>query len=61
MSHSKTIDEIFREGTEIDKALRRGVREALIRHKKLGFPIVIARDGNIVWIQPEDIRIPEEE
>jgi hypothetical protein len=61
MAKQKTIEEIFREGTEIDKALRKGVRKALLEHKKLGYPIVVARDGKPVWIQPEDIDVDEKE
>ena len=57
MSKQKTIEEIFREGTEIDKALRKAVRRALLEHKKLGQPIVVSRGGKPVWIQPEDINI----
>lgn len=56
----KSVDEIFEEGVEIDKALKRGVRKALILHKKLGFPIVVEKNGKIVWIKPEDIVIPSE-
>lgn len=36
-------------------ALRQAVREALLRHKQAGIPIVVWRDGKVVWIQPEDI------
>jgi hypothetical protein len=51
----KNIDEIFRDGTLIDKALKQGVRDALIRHKRAGNPIVAWRDGKIVWIPADEI------
>lgn len=51
----KTIDEIFEEGTLIDEALKRGVQEALLRHKQLGKPVVTWQAGKIVWVQPEEI------
>lgn len=51
----KTIEELFDEGTPIDEALRRGVREALLRHKKLGNPIAVWEDSRVVWIPPEEI------
>ena len=54
---TKSIDEIFADGSLIDKALQQGVQEALIRHKKLGNPIVVWRDGKIVWIKPEEIPV----
>jgi hypothetical protein len=45
------------EGTEIDEALRRAVREALLRHKKLGNPIAVWRDGKVVIVPPEEIPV----
>jgi hypothetical protein len=43
------------DGTEIDEALRRAVREALLRHKKLGNSIAVWRDGKVVIVPPEEI------
>jgi len=37
---------------------RRGVSKALERHKKLGEPIVVLKEGRIVEIAPEDIVVP---
>lgn len=39
----------------IYEALKQGVREAMIRHKKDGLPVVIYRDGQTVWVMPEDL------
>lgn len=55
--NKKEIDDIFREGTLIDKALKEGVREALIRHKQTSNPIVVWRDGKVVWLMPEEIPV----
>ncbi|MEW6738626.1 MAG: hypothetical protein ACOYU2_05480 [Nitrospirota bacterium] len=55
--NKKEIDDIFREGTLIDKALKEGVREALIRHKQASNPIVVWRDGKVVWLTPEEIPV----
>lgn len=43
---------------EVLSAAREAVRHALILHKKLGNPICEWREGKVVWIQPEDIKIP---
>ncbi len=51
----KSIDEIFKEGSLIDNALKKAVQEALVRHKQAGNPIVVWRDGKIVWLKPEEI------
>lgn len=43
------------EGHLIDEALEQGVRDAMLRHKKDGLPVAIERDGEIVWLMPEDV------
>lgn len=45
------------DGTEIDEALRRAVREALLRHKKLGNSIAVWREGKVVVLPPEEIQV----
>jgi hypothetical protein len=54
---SKDIDQLFAEGTAIDEAIGRAVREALLHHKRNQRPIVIDQDGTVVWVQPEDIDV----
>ena len=52
----KDIRRIFVEdGRVIDEALKQGVRDAMIRHKKDGLPVVIYRDGKTAWVKPEDL------
>jgi hypothetical protein len=36
-------------------AIHEAVREAVLDHARAGNPIVVWRDGQCVWIQPEDI------
>ena len=53
---TKDVSRIFAdEGHLIDEALKRGVREAMVRHKKDGLPVVIVRDGKIEWVKPEEL------
>jgi hypothetical protein len=54
------ISELIADHKLIEAALRRGVREAMIRHKKLGQSVVGFRDGRPVIIPPEEIVISEE-
>lgn len=54
----KDIDAIFEVGTAIDRALAQGVREALLRHKQLGLPVVEYRNGRAVWVPAEKIPLP---
>jgi hypothetical protein len=52
----KDINRIMREERHlIDEALQRGIREAMLRHKAAGLPVVVERDGKIEWVKPEDL------
>lgn len=42
------------------RAMRQAVREAIRRHKLLGQPIVVSREGKVVIVPPEEIEIPPE-
>ena len=50
----KDIQKIFQEGTLIDEAMNAAVRDAVQLHKEKGLPMVVWRDGKIVWITPEE-------
>ncbi len=52
---NKDIMALMTGGTEVDEALRRGVRDALVRHQRAGAPAVEWRDGKSVWLTPEEI------
>lgn len=41
-----------------EMALREAVADAIAEHKRMGHPIVIWRDGNVVTIPPEEIVVP---
>ena len=45
----------------IENILREAGRQARIRHKKLGHPIVSWQDGKVVIIPPEEITVEDEE
>jgi hypothetical protein len=44
----------------IEAAMKKGVRDALRRHKLLGESIAVWRDGKVVIVPPEEIEIPDE-
>jgi len=56
-SHQLDIDEVFRQRTEIDKALALAVQDALWQHKQLGNPVAFWRDGKVVWLPAEEIPV----
>jgi len=44
----------------LEKALAEAAIRALRRHKKLGNPVVVSQDGEMVVLAPEDIILPED-
>lgn len=55
--YNDKIYEALADWDRITKALQAGVREALMRHKQVGNSIVVMKDGQMVWIKPEEIHI----
>ncbi len=54
-----TEDLFFTYGKEIEGVFRQGVREALLRHKKLGQSVAVWRDGKVVILSPEEIPVDD--
>ena len=48
------------EGHLIHEALKKGAREAILRHKREGLPVVIYRDGKTVWVQADELGITQD-
>lgn len=44
----------------IEKAVQESAREAVLMHKRAGFPVVGWKDGHIVWVQPDQIEIVDD-
>lgn len=55
--HRDKITEAFADPEKITQALAQGVRDALLKHKQAGNPVVVWREGKAVWIAPEDILV----
>ncbi len=51
----KDITALMKKGTEVDAALVRGVREAMMRYCRAGQSAVEWRDGKCVWLTPAEI------
>lgn len=50
--------DLIRDGERIEKLFQLAVREELRKHKCLGNPIAVWRDGKVVIIPPQEIEIP---
>lgn len=46
---------------KITEALKMAGRDAMRLHKQTGNPMVVWRDGKVVWVPPEEISLDEEE
>lgn len=56
---SRNVAQIEADSKAIEVAIHAAVRDALIEHKQLGQPIVVAdENGNPVWVAAEEIEIP---
>lgn len=58
--HEPTVKELFEDRRAIDAALREAARDARRLHKALGNPMATWKDGQVVWVQPEDIQVEDE-
>lgn len=54
-----SLFELFEDGRAIDEALRLGVRDALLRHKRLGQRVAVWQDGKVVILEPDQIPIDD--
>lgn len=52
---------ILRDGTAIDLAIERAGYDVVLRHRQLGVPLVMWRDGRVVEVPPESVRIPDDD
>jgi hypothetical protein len=56
----KDIRALMLDGTEIQRAQRAALKKTLQRHKLLGNPIVVWRDGKVVWVPAEEIQVTDD-
>jgi hypothetical protein len=43
------------ERASIDAAVRKAMREAVLMHARLGFPVCGSKDGKVVWYSPQEV------
>ena len=63
MSHRQTrnIASNIRNGAAIDRAIVTSGRRVILRHRQLGVPLVIWRDGKVVEVAPESVELPADD
>jgi hypothetical protein len=55
-----SVSERMRDGKGMAKAMGEAIRETVREHKLLGYPIVVWKDGKVVWVPPEEIELKDE-
>lgn len=48
---------IFEDPVKLGKILQSGIHAALLKHKQAGNPICVDKDGEVIWIPPDQILI----
>lgn len=56
MKAEDEISRVFNDDNAVRTAIQTGINAALLKHKKLGHPICVWREGKVVWIAPENIK-----
>lgn len=57
MKDERSIEERFCDRDASLEAVKRGVRRALWRHKRLGQSVVVWRDDKVVVLSPDEIAV----
>jgi hypothetical protein len=57
----KDIRKLLDDREGMDRALGRAVRQAVLQHKRAGNPVAIWREGKVVWVNPDEIELPDED
>lgn len=53
------ISKIMNDPERVRQIIQSAIYDALLKHKQAGNPVCEFRNGKVVWIQPEDIIIPD--
>lgn len=57
---TEDIARTARDGDAIDRALVAAYRRTVLRHRSLGAPLVIWRDGKVVEVSADAVELPDE-
>lgn len=55
-----TIQERLLDEKAIDRAMRKAVKVALLRHKRAGLSVVVWRFGEVVRVKPTQIKVSQQ-
>jgi hypothetical protein len=58
-SKPRTIEQIMSDGDELDKALRKAMVDVVAQHRQAGIPLVFSRDGKLVEIPADEVKLED--
>ena len=58
---ARDISEILSDPAVVVQAAIEAAQDAIRRHKQMGFPMAVWRDGKVAWVAPEELERKEEE
>ena len=50
-----SISELLADHELVTEAIRRAVRESVLKHARLGQPVATWQNGTVVWVSPAEI------
>jgi hypothetical protein len=54
-------DDHAAETAAVEKAVRESAREAVLMHKRAGYPAVGWKGGRVVWVPPDQIEVNDDQ
>jgi len=51
------ITKIMNDPEEVRRILQSAINDALLKHQQAGNPVCGSKDGNIFWVQPQNISL----
>jgi hypothetical protein len=58
---AKSVDEALKDEKRIERAFRRAFRNAVLEHRRDGFPMIFWENGRIVHVPADQVSLPEVE
>lgn len=55
------IGRLMEEGAPIDRAVEEAQAITVRRHRQMGLPLVVWREGRVCWVSADEIPLPGEE
>ncbi len=56
---TRDISELLSDPTVVLEAAREAAEDAIQRHKQMGLPLAIWKDGGVAWVTPEELEQPQ--